>query len=155
MAATVSVKTMLKILAKGTSNLADNDALAEDYLAQRQYQGSAQLGATGTQEVTVCAQTPAAARLTSAHVMILATQAANANSRDYKIQYDDGAAGTAVDLTSDLDGTAVAVTQDRVNALTVTAGVIIPAGSRVYLVSTANGCGDAADIQVCVELEYE
>jgi hypothetical protein len=155
MAATVSLKSLLRILAKSITNLSDNDALALEKLARDNFSGAAQLAATGTQEVTLCQKTKAPLRILEGSFAVLATSAADANSRDAQLKYDDGAGGTAVALSSLYDGTAVAMTQDVRNALTITAGVIVPTGSRIYIESTANGCGFALDIMADVLVEYE
>jgi hypothetical protein len=155
MAATASPKKLARILAKSVSNASDNTDDALELLARFHVQTAAQLPAAGTIETTLIGVTPFAMRLLSANMGIQATQAKHANSRDYQITYDDGAAGSPVTLTTDLDGTATAVTKDVVNPLTVTAGKIIPAGSRVYLSSTVNACGAAADITLDAWFEYE
>lgn len=155
MAATVTLGRLFEVLAKMVGNTADNATLLNDNLKIVKAAGGAQMPATGTLEFTLIAKTEAALRLKEAHLMAQATLAAAAASRDWQIQYDDGAGGTAVTLTSLYDGTATAVTAAVRNAMTVTAGVIIPAGSRVYVESTVNSTGAAADIQCDAEFAYE
>lgn len=139
----------------GDDSTPSADGGLDKLLRRERAQVSVQLAATGTVEVTLWSSTPFDAELQSANLSIAATQAANAASRDYQLFYDDGAGGSATAITAELDGTATAVTAAVNNALTVTPNVTIPAGSRVYLNTTHNGAGAAADITAEAELRYQ
>jgi len=155
MAATVKLRDLMEILAKSTSNLSDNTTILLDALRIVKARTSGQLIATGTQTLNLIMKTEQPMRLVEAALGIQVTQAANANSKSYRIAYDDGAGGADTNLTSLYDGTATAVTLDVRNAMTVTAGVVIPTGSRVFLACTTNGTGAVADIECQAEFAYE
>jgi hypothetical protein len=124
------------------------------FLRERVTGAAVLAAASDALEINLISATPAAGKLVSANIGIQVTQAAAANSHDYRIYYDDGAGGSAVALTSLYDGSATAVTANVLNAFTVTAGVAIPAGSRVYVVTAKSGCGAAANLQFEATLEY-
>lgn len=126
----------------------------EERVARDTFSGAATFVLAATGEITLIPSTLAAAKTTAANLSIVTTVDATANSRDYQLFYDDGAGGTPVALSSELVGTATAVTAAVRNPLTITAGVTIPAGSRVYLNSTHNGCGVASCVSATVTVEY-
>lgn len=158
MAATKSPKQLAQILCNHVSTNSDNTDDLRELLARETFSMGRQCAASEpTHELTLVGSTKFACRLIDAQLTIDITEAKAATSRSYRIAYDDGAAGTPVNMTSLYDGTASAVTQDIVNDMTVTAGVIVPAGSRIYVTSTENSTGNAAACAYALHLtiEYE
>jgi hypothetical protein len=141
-----ALKAMFNRLASLVDEESTGQADLRNALLRKQYQNSKDITeVTGTLEITVCAATPYKSKLIRAAFVAETGVTAAANSRDMQLQYDDGAAGAAVDLTTDLNGTAVTTVAGVKTALTVTAGVAIPAGSRLYFNSTHNSSGVAWD----------
>jgi hypothetical protein len=158
MAVTHSYKELARILAKSVSNNADNTTLIEQMLLRESFQGFAQIAASqAATEYTLHYPTKAASRLIDFTVFGEATESKGANSVSYVLYYDDGAGGTPVTLTSGLVGTAVDITVEVANAGTVTAGIIIPAGSRLYVDTVEEGTGNAAltTAKFTCTIEYE
>jgi hypothetical protein len=150
-----ALKDMYNRLASLVDELSTGQADLLNALLRKQYQGSKDISElTGTLEITVCAATPYASRLTRASFVAETGVTAAANSRDMSLWYDNGAAGTAVELTTDLDGTAVTTVAGVTTNLTVTANITIPAGSRLYFESTHNSSGVAWD-ETFFEAEIE
>lgn len=156
MAVTAKVgQTLQRLIARFSSTNDENNDAVETKMRRERGFGSVQTAATGTIEVTLIDNVIEQSTVTSASFHVLATVAAGANSRDMQLFYDDGVGGGNTSLSSLYDGTATAFTTGVRNSLTITAGVRIPAGSRVFMESTHNGTGAAIDAQITVNLAAE
>lgn len=156
MAATHSPKELAQILCNHVSTNSDNTDDIRELLCRETFSMGRQCAASEpTHELTLVGSTKFASRLIDAQVTIDITEAKSATSRSYALFYDDGAGGTEVAIATEYDGTAAAVTQAVVNDITVTAGVDIPAGSRIYVRSTEESTGNAAACAYALHLTIE
>lgn len=93
---------------------------------------------------TLVAKTPVAGYLVGIDYVVETTVPAQAASLNVLFEYDDGAGGADVALSTVTDGITLAVTQDVNTPGTQTAAhqlTLIPAGSRIFATITVNGAG--------------
>lgn len=100
----------------------------------------------GATEITLQGNLERPAYLQSASFVPETAVVANAASLDAQIMYDDGAAGAAVALCDLWNGTLLtSVAVQRNLFANPLVGILIPAGSRIYVNITVNAGGDIWD----------
>jgi hypothetical protein len=147
-------KDILDRLQSLVDELTNGPATLDVSLRYQTAQGQRDVDAlTGTIEITVVGVTSADAYISAASFVTETASAADGNSRNMELLYDDGAGGAAVSLSTDFDNTATAITAGQMTSLVVTPLVSVPAGSRIYFNCTHNGTGVILDETECF-LEY-